>query len=485
MKVRTNLAHLTGGSYREYSAPKNIDPTDYADPLFGVGSATSAGPTMPAGSIHPSPETLEKDCGGYLRDQPIVGFGHAYTSGAGGIKCYGNFLLAPMTDTLECDSTKRASFAKPGTETARSYEYRVTLENGIEVKTTPAHNSAIYEIAYPQNRDAYLLLDIAHKLDIDACIKTGSVTVDPRKKSICGGGLCTGNWNNVDWNMYFSMEFDTDYSEIGTVCGDNITTYTEDKVFTVSIDEMKRFGAYIRFEQGAKVKVKIAISFVSVERAKEFLMRQIPDFNYDAVRESAREAWRRTLGVIELDTDDRALLRRFYTAMYHMNIQPHDRMDDHGFWDDYHTVWDTWKTVFPMYSLLYPEKMASVVDSCIDRYMKNKAENNGVVVGDEYQAGIESLPGQGGNDIDNAISDAYLKGIKLSRHSWEDAYELLLASAEEMRSPEYIERGYATSNASTVSGRKYSWRFKPAAATMGFAFNDRAVAAVEKELGTH
>ena len=42
---------------------KKIDPTDYADPLFGVGSATSAGPTLPAGSIHPSPETLEKDCG--------------------------------------------------------------------------------------------------------------------------------------------------------------------------------------------------------------------------------------------------------------------------------------------------------------------------------------------------------------------------------------------------------------------------------------
>ena len=74
---------------------RRIDPTAYADPLFGVGSATSAGPTLPAGSIHPSPETLEKDCGGYLRGQPLVGFGQAYTSGSGGTKCYGNFLLSP------------------------------------------------------------------------------------------------------------------------------------------------------------------------------------------------------------------------------------------------------------------------------------------------------------------------------------------------------------------------------------------------------
>ena len=40
---------------------KAVDPTECADLLFGVGSATSAGPTLPAGSIHPSPETLEKD----------------------------------------------------------------------------------------------------------------------------------------------------------------------------------------------------------------------------------------------------------------------------------------------------------------------------------------------------------------------------------------------------------------------------------------
>ena len=101
------------------------DLAELPDLLFGVGSATSAGPTLPAGSIHPSPETLEKDCGGYLRNQPIVGFGQAYTSGSGGKKCYGNFLLAPTVDCVELEHAKRASFAKAGTECAKCYEYRV------------------------------------------------------------------------------------------------------------------------------------------------------------------------------------------------------------------------------------------------------------------------------------------------------------------------------------------------------------------------
>ena len=88
----------------------------FPDLLFGVGSATSAGPTLPNGSIHPSPETLEKDCGGYTRGEPIIGFGQAYVSGSGGTKCYGNFLLAPSVDKIELDHAKRASFATKGSD---------------------------------------------------------------------------------------------------------------------------------------------------------------------------------------------------------------------------------------------------------------------------------------------------------------------------------------------------------------------------------
>lgn len=188
------------------------------------------------------------------------------------------------------------------------------------------------------------------------------------------------------------------------------------------------------------------------------------------------------MGVIELNTSDEALLRRFYTAMYHMNLQPRNRVDDHGFWDDFHTLWDSWKTVFPMYCLLYPDKMGAIVDSFIDRAKKNEAEGIGIVVGDEFLSAKEFAAGQGGNDIENAIVDAYLKGIKLHKYTWEDAYEVVLRSAEQMRSPEYIDLGYVSAVKTTVSGVPYTWRFKPAAATMGFALNDKAIAAMAKEM---
>ena len=482
LKVREKMAELVKGESNQYINVE-FDPTLYADPLFGVGSATSAGPTLPAGSIHPSPETLEKDNGGYTRNQPIVGFGHAYISGSGGVKCYGNYLLAPMVGGVELDGEKRAEFAVPNSEKASCYEYCVTLENGIKCRLSPTHDAAIHIFEFPNGKEASFLIDVARKLDIDASMKKGIVTVDPKHKRIYGGGTYFGNWNPADWDMFFALEFDSDFEEIGIFKGENLVPIS-DKT-EISICELVRLGAYVKLGKNAgTVKVKLAISFVSAKRAEEYLETQISGFDYDTVISSAREKWRETLGVIELETSDKSLLRRFYTAMYHMNIQPRDRTCDHGKWDDFHTVWDSWKTVFPMYSLLYPKKMGALVDSFIDRAKENKALGNGIVISDEYVAAKEFLAGQGGNDIDNAIADAYLKGIKLTKYDWEDAYEVLLDSAEKMRSPEYVERGFATKNAVTVTGKPYSHRFKPAGATMGFAFNDRAVATVAKELGT-
>ena len=469
----------------EFIKYKNIDALEYADPLFGVGSATSAGPILPAGSIHPCPETLEKDCGGYTRNQPIVGFGQLYTSGAGGVKCYGNFLLAPMSGNFSFDDKERAEYVIDGTEIARCYEYRAELKNGIKAKVAPSHHSAIYEFQFPKGKEASFILDIGRKLDIEACMDNGYIKVNPKERSISGGGHMTGNWSDNEWDMFCHMEFDSEFDEIGILCADAVSMCSEDT--SISINEKKKLLGYVKFgipEETLTVKVKIAISFVSADKAKEHLKKDIPCYDYDSVRDDARDKWSEIFGAIDIKTDDKALLRRFYTAMYHMNVQPRDRRDDHGKWDDFHTVWDTWKTVFPMYSLLYPEKMSSIIESFCDRAIENRTKNPGIVVGDEFCAAVETLAGQGGNDIENAIADAYIKGIELKKYQWEDLYQILLESAENMRSPDYIQKGFAIKNNTTVSGRKYSFRFKPASSTLGFAFNDKAVSFVAKELGT-
>ena len=137
-----------------------------------------------------------------------------------------------------------------------------------------------------------------------------------------------------------------------------------------------------------------------------------------------------------------------------------------------------------MYSLLYPQKMGSIVESMIDRARENERLGNGIVIADEYVAAREGLAGQGGNDVENVIVDAYLKDVPLTRYTWKDVYSVLLRSADYMRSAEYIQNGFATQNKKTASGVPYTWRFKPASVTQGFAFNDKAVATMAYRIGT-
>ncbi|MBQ7036363.1 MAG: GH92 family glycosyl hydrolase [Clostridia bacterium] len=482
MKIRKCMETLMQNPDKNTSYP--MECVEYADPLFGVGSATSAGPTLPGGSIHPSPETLDPDNGGYRRSQPIRGFGHAYTSGSGGMKCYGNFLLAPMVDGVELSDEKRAVFAKR--EKANCYAYGAEFENGIRTRVTPTHDAAIHSFVFPGGKEASILFDAARKLDMEAAMLHGSITVNPKEKTVVGGGLFTGNWNRKEWEMFFALTFDADFTEIGIFKGDEMIPVAD--TVTVSIEDAIRLGMYAKFgkaEEEREVKVKVAISLKSTEQAMEYLKEQIPDWDMEQVENLAKEEWRKILGAIDLRSDDKALLRRFYTAMYHMHVQPRNRISDHGNWDDFHTLWDTWKSTFPLYSLLYPEKMGSIIDSFIDRAFKNDDENTGVVLGEDFVAGKEMLAGQGGNDADNVIADAYLKGVPLKKHTWEEAYKVLLWSAEKMRTKSYIENGFAIrGDAVNAAGQAYSFRFKPAAATLGYAVNDKAVAVVAKELGT-
>ena len=140
----------------------------------------------------------------------------------------------------------------------------------------------------------------------EACMKEGSITIEPAAKRISGGGLYSGNWNGIDWKMFFVLEFDADFTEIGSFKGEVLTAQSSKETATISISEKERLGAYVKFgcaDKAQMVMVKLAISFVSVERAKEFLNAQIPAFDYDAVKESAKLIWRDTLSVIELKTD--------------------------------------------------------------------------------------------------------------------------------------------------------------------------------------
>ena len=459
------------------SAAEETPLVEYVNTLIGTNSsATIAGPTRPNGSIHPSPETRSPKNGGYTSGQPVVGFGQLYAQGTGGTKSFGQFLISPQTGTLETSEANHASSVS--NEKGAANYYSATLDKyNIKAEVAPTDNAAIYRFTYPENENASLLLDISRKIEDAVALRTGSINIDKDNKMITGGGTFRNNWNPADWNMYFALEFDKTPTEIGIwdstgLKADTLTAATSANPNT------SRLGAYLKFSTTANevVNVKIAISFDSVEKAKSYLNTQIPAWDYEGVKNAGAAEWNDILGSVELgDAVTEAQKEKFYTALFHANVQPRDRTSDHGEWDDYYTIWDSWKTVFPFQTLVRPDMIADNINSFISRYNKTG------YITDAFIQGKEFICGQGGNDIENIIADAYIKNVP--GVNWEDAYAAVKGDSEAMRSPTYVTDGYQYGAKVAQNGMNYSGRLYPSSATMGFAYNDYAVAIMAKGLG--
>jgi predicted alpha-1,2-mannosidase len=476
------LATLCVCSASLSAAPLPLE--ELVDPLIGSAGRGSCmpGPCLPHASIYPSPETLTATPGGYMGDQPIVGFAQLHTQGAGGNPSYGNFLITPRLGL----AIKEAEHASPkAEETAKAYGYSVRLtKDNIRAEIAPARHSALYRFTFPASSEAHINLDVARKIRGEIALDEGSVRIDPKTGIITGGGRFSKNWNPAPYDLFFAARLDTTPDSVGTWTGTAVTAGASATARRPA-DAGKpgeSLGVFARFQTkaGQQVMLKIAVSFTSVEQAQRWLDAEIPAWDFAGLQTAAAATWRLALNAATLEGAGVEESRKFTTAVWHAMVQPRDRTGDlPGFdpkvplWDDHYTMWDTWKSLFPLMSILEPEAMRDNIRSFIERH---RVARDGFVAAAFIQ-GREFKVGQGGNEVDNVIADAYAK--KIHGVDWEQAYAVLRNQAERGRTANYREKGWMASDEKT----DYSHRIRSGSATLDFAYNDFSVAQVAKGLG--
>jgi putative alpha-1,2-mannosidase len=94
-------------------------------------------------------------------------------------------------------------------------------------------------------------------------------------------------------------------------------------------------GALVTFDKVTKehpLVTRIGISFVSTSQACESAEKEVPTFDFDAVKESARQMWEETLGTIQVEgtsVDDMVLFYSSvsrYCSLYHHVCRQHVKM---------------------------------------------------------------------------------------------------------------------------------------------------------------
>ncbi len=459
---------------------------EYINPFIGVLDPESAcviGPQLPSASINPSPQTQKGNDDGYHPDEPIRGFCQLSVSGTGWGK-YGQIFFSPQIG-LAIGETDHDSPKE--NEVAKAYEYSVKLSRyGIKTDLTPSLHSAIYRFTFPESKKANIVFDLSHHLakdikpELGGKFYDGSITFASATE-IKGYGKYSGGFGSGTYNVYYCVRFSKAPVTSGTWLNGVINAGNTSEKITKP-DE--RIGAWFQYATKAneEIYMKVAVSFKSAEQATAWLDAEIPGFDYNKVKETAIQTWNNLLNKIVVEGGTERENRIFYTAFYHANLMPRNRTNDSEkfengvpLWDDHFAIWDTWRTAYPLQVLINPDMVTGTVNSFIARLKKNN------MVKDAFVAGNEMLSEQGGNNIDNVIADAYVKGVK--GIDWKEAYKVLKFNADNERLGSYAWN----KNDSTNTYKELGWipvgRMSNSM-TLEYAYNDFCAAEVAKKMGT-
>lgn len=149
----------------------------------------------------------------------------------------------------------------------------------------------------------------------------------------------------------------------------------------MSGDDIGYFFTYDSLASGEQVEVRMGVSFVSVENARENLDKEQLSYTFDELKSQARGKWNSDLGRIRVKGGTDEQKRVFYTALYHTLIHPNILSDVNGEYPlmesfgngkknyDRYTVfslWDTYRNVHQLLTLVYPERQLDMVRSMVD-----------------------------------------------------------------------------------------------------------------------
>ena len=415
-----------------------LDYASYVNPFVGTGGHghTFPGPVVPHGMVQPSPDTRidgwDACSGYYYADSTINGFSHTHVSGTG-CADYGDFLLMPTVGEQQYNPQDYSSQTLPyasafshQNETAEPGYYSVFLERyGVKAELTATCRAALHRYTFPETEDAGFVLDldysIQHQTNLD-------MQVDVVSDTEIRGIKLTKYWA-FDQQVSFYAKFSKPFA----------ATVVRDTLSDQNGKMQPRCKVLLRFntDKDEQVLVKVGISAVDMEGARKNLEAEIPDWNFDEVRDDARKMWNEYLSKIDVSTDNETDKTVFYTAMYHAAVSPNLFMDVDGRYlgmdlethqgnaeKPIYTVfslWDTFRALHPLYSIIDPQLNNDFIRSLLQKNreggifpMWDLASNyTGTMIG--YHAA-------------SLIADAYTKGY--ADFDLQEAYNACLRAAE-------------------------------------------------------
>ena len=315
------------------------------------------GANLPFGLVQlgPTEPTRGWDwCSGYYYDDDeLIGFGHMHLSRTG-IVCLGDVAFLPVKDFKQTSTRFKHEAEKvhPG-----YYSVQLTDPN-VLVELTATERCGFHRYTFKNGAKAQLALDLSQCIGWD---KLNDCLLTQESATRLTGFRRSNGWA-ADRRIYFSIDF-------------------SQPVTVHRLDSMERVVVSVA-DNTKPLLVKVALSPVSIDKAKLNMQAELAGWDFDASVKSADEAWNRELARIEIQTNDRTKKRVFYTAMYHLmtscskfndvdrEYRGADGKVHKADFTNYTTLslWDTYRAAHPLMTVAFPEMQRDFAQTFLNIY---------------------------------------------------------------------------------------------------------------------
>ena len=333
--------------------------TQYVNQYVGTGGHghTFMGANVPFGLVQlgPTEPTRGWDwCSGYYYDDDeLIGFGHMHLSGTG-IGCLGDVAFLPVKDFKQTSTRFKHEAEKvhPG-----YYSLQLTDPN-VLVELTATERCGFHRYTFKNGAKAQLALDLSQCIGWD---KLNDCLLTQESATRLTGFRRSNGWA-ADRRIYFSIDF-------------------SQPVTVHRLDSMERVVVSVA-DNTKPLLVKVALSPVSIDKAKLNMQVELAGWDFDAAVKQADEAWNRELARIEIQTNDLTKKRVFYTAMYHLmtscskfndvdrEYRGADGKVHKADFTNYTTLslWDTYRAAHPLMTVAFPEMQRDFAQTFLNIY---------------------------------------------------------------------------------------------------------------------
>lgn len=333
--------------------------TQYVNQYVGTGGHghTFMGANVPFGLVQlgPTEPTRGWDwCSGYYYDDDeLIGFGHMHLSGTG-IGCLGDVAFLPVKDFKQTSTRFKHEAEKvhPG-----YYSLQLTDPN-VLVELTATERCGFHRYTFKDGAKAQLALDLSQCIGWD---KLNDCLLTQESTTRLTGFRRSNGWA-ADRRIYFSIDF-------------------SQPVTVHRLDSMERVVVSVA-DNTKPLLVKVALSPVSIDKAKLNMQAEMAGWDFDATVKAADDAWNRELARIQIQTNDQTKKRVFYTAMYHLmtscskfnDVDREYRGADGKVhktdFTNYTTLslWDTYRAAHPLMTVAFPEMQRDFAQTFLNIY---------------------------------------------------------------------------------------------------------------------